>query len=72
LLPLKIKLITKTMAETNPEALHNIGQSQNVQTTPKIWNVGTPANALVSEADLVKAEVSKDASAKLSENLIKR
>lgn len=56
---------------SNPESLHNMADNKSVMTDPKFRNPGTPAAALITESDLVKAEISKEASAKLSENLIK-
>lgn len=56
---------------SNPEELHEMANNKSVMTDPKFRNPGTPSAPLISEADLVRAEISKDASSKLTENLIK-
>lgn len=56
---------------TNPEALHEMGQSLSAKTTPAFVNPGTPDNALVTEKDLPSSVTSAKGTQDLRDNLIK-
>lgn len=59
------------MADFNPEALHDVGQTKGMQTQPAFVNPGTPESALVSAEQMTQATIKGSGSEILRANLIK-
>lgn len=61
----------QTLNKSNPEALHDIGQTKRPLVGPKFVNPGTPESALVSREQMTQATVKGNGAEVLKNNLIK-
>lgn len=59
------------MNNSNPEALHDIGQGKEKQVSDKFVNPGTPDAALVSREQITQATIKGNGAEVLKKNIIK-